>query len=192
MTMQLRTGWVHVNQSAVEFRAVEGYDCLFRVGIIRHLDERKASGLARLPVGHEPEPVNSPMFFKDTSDVLLGSFRTEVAYEDIIHLLPPICAGSYFACSSHSTGCARTCEFLSRISAHLGSFLRLRKIPSVPSYDPFARNTSSPFWKVHKPWRPCIVVRPFWQSHPGRTVKVAGKQLGRSAHGGECQLQFSR
>jgi len=52
-------------------------------------------------------------------------------------------------CSSHSTGCERTSEFRSKIFAHFGSSsLKLRKVPTVPWQDPWARKTVSPFRNV--------------------------------------------
>jgi hypothetical protein len=88
----LRAGCAHVNRSSVEFDSVEGYDCLFGVGIIRHLDEREASGLACLPISHDPEPLNSSVLFKDASNVLLGGVKTQVSYKNIIHLFSVVLA----------------------------------------------------------------------------------------------------
>jgi hypothetical protein len=79
-------------------------------------------------------------------------------------------------CSSHSTGCERTCEFRSKISAHFGSSsLKLRKVPTVPWQDPLARKTESPFrnvstlkrsgdWRV---WNRGVLLRPFWHETSG-------------------------
>src|ERR1035437_8585320 len=52
-------------------------------------------------------------------------------------------------CSSHSTGCERTWEVRSKISAHFGlSYLKLRKVSTLPWDGPFARKTVSPFRNV--------------------------------------------
>src|SRR2546422_10196421 len=79
--VQLRAGRAYVHRSSVEFDSVDSDDCLFRVAIVRHLHKGKASGFACLPVGHDPEPLNSSVLFKDAPNVLLAGVKTEVAYE---------------------------------------------------------------------------------------------------------------
>src|SRR6266496_2041694 len=84
--IQLQACRAYVHRSSVEFDSVERYDCLFRVTIVRHLQKRKASGFACLAVCHDPESLNSSVLFKDASNVLLAGVKTEVSYEDIVHL----------------------------------------------------------------------------------------------------------
>jgi hypothetical protein len=93
MPIQLRTGCIHIDGPSVEFGAVQGCDGFFRVGIVRHLDERKAPGLARLPIGHDPESFHGSMFLKYGPNVLFAGFRTEVPDKNIVHLVISLAPG---------------------------------------------------------------------------------------------------
>src|SRR2546430_507738 len=84
--IQLRACRAYIHRSSVEFDSVDSDDCLFRVAIVRHLHKGKASGFACLPVCHDPESLNSSVLFKDASNVLVAGVKTEVSYEDIVHL----------------------------------------------------------------------------------------------------------
>jgi hypothetical protein len=83
--VQLRTGCAHVHRSSVEFDSVYGYDCPCRVGIIRHLQKREASGLPCEPICHDPEALNRSILLEHASNVLLGGVKTPISYKNIIH-----------------------------------------------------------------------------------------------------------
>src|ERR1035441_1365817 len=103
-------------------------------------------------------------------------------------------------CSSHSTGCERTCEVRSKISAHFGlSYLKLRKVPTLPWDGPFARKIVSPFRNVStrklsgdcRVWKRRIFSVLSGKRHQGRTARRAGEPLYRTALGGRCRLQYT-
>jgi hypothetical protein len=83
--MQLWTGLVHLQDFAVEVRAVESDDCLFCFGIGLHLDESESSGQTSPAVSHHLEPLNRAVLFKYGSNVLFGNARTEVPNKDVVH-----------------------------------------------------------------------------------------------------------
>jgi hypothetical protein len=104
-------------------------------------------------------------------------------------------------CSSHCTGCERTCEARSKISAHFGfSYLKLRKVPTVPWDGPFARKTESPFrnvstWKRLGDWRVWnrSIFIPSFLAGDIRDGRFGGpeEQLFHSALGGRCHHHYS-
>ena len=103
-------------------------------------------------------------------------------------------------CSSHSTGCERTCEFRSKISAHFGSAsLKLRKVPAVPWQDPLARKTESPFRNVStrkrsgdcRVWNRSILFRPFWQETSGTDDSAGRKKYSTPLLVGDASLSIA-
>src|SRR5271166_5121574 len=70
---------------AVEIGAVQGGNCRFCLGIVPHLDKAEASRQASPPVSHDLEALNSPVLFKNGSNVLSSYGRAEVAYKNIVH-----------------------------------------------------------------------------------------------------------
>lgn len=85
LAVQLGTGLVHLQGFAVEGRAVESDDCLFRFGIGFHLNESEASGETSPVISHDLEPLNSAVLLKYGSNVLSGHARTEISNKNVVH-----------------------------------------------------------------------------------------------------------
>jgi hypothetical protein len=103
-------------------------------------------------------------------------------------------------CSSHSTGCERTCVPRSKISAQFGSSsLKLRKVPTVPWQEPLATKTVSPFRNVRvrkrsgvcRAWNRSILFRPFWQETSGTDGFRGPEEISYSALGGDADFSMA-
>ena len=85
LAVQLGTGLVHLQGFAVEGRAVESGDCLFRFGVGFHLNESEASGETSPVISHDLETLDSAVLLKYGSNVLSRHARTEVSYKNVVH-----------------------------------------------------------------------------------------------------------
>ena len=63
-TRGLRTGFIHVQCSAVNIRPVQGTNCLVGFARVAHLDKCKTSRLSRVTICHDVHPINSAVGLK--------------------------------------------------------------------------------------------------------------------------------
>jgi hypothetical protein len=57
----LRAGFINVECTSIQIRAVEGCDRLVRLGAIGHFDECKAARTACIPIGHHADAFHVPV-----------------------------------------------------------------------------------------------------------------------------------
>ena len=83
--LRLRTRFVDVQASAIEFSAVEIADCAIPFVIAPHFDNRKPSGLARIAIRHNVYTVNGTVRFKHGTDGSFGRPEAEIPYKNVLH-----------------------------------------------------------------------------------------------------------
>jgi hypothetical protein len=76
---------VNGERSSVKLLAVQSGDCFSTLTIIRHLDEAKALGFARVTISHDAYTINGSVRLKQGPDVEFSSLETEISYENILH-----------------------------------------------------------------------------------------------------------
>src|SRR5216684_2565893 len=84
-TRGLRTSFVHVDGPAVHLGSVELRDCVLRVLRLRHFDECKSAGLARVAVGNNIHPLDVSILGKRSMQLILRRLVAEISYEDVGH-----------------------------------------------------------------------------------------------------------
>src|SRR2546421_7213430 len=85
-TRRLRTGFIHVQGSAVNIRPVQGCDGLVGFARVAHFDKCKTSCLSRVTICHDVHSINGAVGFKKRTNLLFAGLETDVSYEDILHL----------------------------------------------------------------------------------------------------------
>jgi hypothetical protein len=84
-TVCFGTGFVDIQCSAVKVGAIQSRNCPVARGVVTHFHESKTSGLSRVTIGHDADPVDRAMCFKHRSNRILGSAEAQVSYKNIFH-----------------------------------------------------------------------------------------------------------
>jgi hypothetical protein len=77
-TRLTRPGFVHGESSAADIGPVERFDCFVRFGRVYHFHKRKSTGLSRIPILHNLNPVNLPVGRKRGIEILLSRLERDV------------------------------------------------------------------------------------------------------------------
>ena len=85
-TVFFRTGFIHVDRPAVQILAIKFEDRPIPFGVVGHFDESEAPGLSGVSVGHDADPINGTVWFKQRSNRIFGSTEAEVSYKNILHV----------------------------------------------------------------------------------------------------------
>jgi hypothetical protein len=82
----LRTGFVDLQISAVEFSSIKSSDCTLGFIVSAHLNESKASGLSRVAIRDQVYTFNGSILFEQRSNVCLGCAEAKISNKYILHL----------------------------------------------------------------------------------------------------------
>lgn len=77
-TRLTRPGFVHGESSAADIGPVERFDRFVRFGRVYHFHKRKSTGLSRIPILHNLNPVNLPVGRKRGIEILLSRLERDV------------------------------------------------------------------------------------------------------------------
>ena len=75
----LRTGFVHIDRTAVEVASVQGSDGRLRRRAVCHFDERETTGLTRVTVGDDVYALHGAEVGERLVQVVLGGAEAEIA-----------------------------------------------------------------------------------------------------------------
>jgi hypothetical protein len=82
---RFRTGFVHIERSAVELSSIQFSDRTIRFRVRTHLDKPKSSWLSGIPVRDDVNALYATVRLKQRPDRSFGSSEVEVSYENILH-----------------------------------------------------------------------------------------------------------
>src|SRR5689334_15588254 len=82
----LGTGFVDVERTTVELRAVQSGNGAIGFVVDAHLYEAEASRATGVAIGDYADPVDCPVRFKNGSDCVFGSSEAQISYENVFHL----------------------------------------------------------------------------------------------------------
>jgi hypothetical protein len=83
----LGTRFVHLQIAPANFFSIEAGNRLGGLGIVGHLDERKSTGTARLPVHCDMNARDLSKRLEQRTQIRLGRLKAHVAYKQVLHVL---------------------------------------------------------------------------------------------------------
>jgi hypothetical protein len=81
-----RLGFIDIQRPAIQVAAVQTGDGILSLTVVAHFHESKTTGPSGVPIGNEVNTVNRTERFKHRSDGAFSSVKTEISYENILHL----------------------------------------------------------------------------------------------------------
>jgi hypothetical protein len=86
-SLRFRPGFVYVQGTSVQFRAVESLDGLIGLGGVAHFDEGKAAGPTGVAVRHQVNPIHCAIPFKQGPDAGFRRAEIQVADKNLFQML---------------------------------------------------------------------------------------------------------
>src|SRR5579883_1345643 len=87
-TLRLRTSFVDVQGSAVEFPAIQFSDGAIRIRVSAHLDKSEPPRLPRVPVSDEVYALDRSVCLEQRSHRSFGGPKIEISDKNILHAFP--------------------------------------------------------------------------------------------------------
>jgi hypothetical protein len=80
-----RASFVYVNRAAIQFGSVQGVHRLFGILAIGHFHESETTGLSRVAVADQADPLHCPKRREGGLELDFGGLVGEVSYENVSH-----------------------------------------------------------------------------------------------------------